>query len=465
MKFEKFRKIHCIGIGGIGISALAKWFHSRGITVSGSDQNASFITDDLKKKGVEMFIGHDAKHLDDSVDLIVYSSAVPEGNPERTMATARGIRQMSYNACLGELSKLYTTIAIAGNKGKTTTTAMLGLMLEAAGLDPTVIVGSIVKEWKSNFRGGKGEFLVVEACEFRDHFLLLHPTYEIITNIEPDHMDYFQTFDNEIASFQQFLDKIRHRGFAVINADDPILKDRIEKSELKTKTFGFLASADLKASKGIVRAGKMCFDLTWKHEETIQTSMRFPGDYNIANAAAASLMALELGVESDAIAKTLMRFQSTWRRFELLGQYRGASVISDYAHHPSALRSVLAGAKEFYPEKKVIAIFQPHHHHRTKELFLEFVSSFDDADAVIMSEIFHVIGRDDLTNADISSKDLVSAIRARDKEKRKKRSVQFAENLSNIRDLVSPFADEKSVLLFLGAGDIYREAENVVRTC
>lgn len=451
--FEGVNHVHCIGIGGIGVSALAKWFSHRGVTVSGSDKQPSLITRELEALGVVVVIG--SSELPPGTELVVYSPAVPETDPERQAAAARGVRQLSYPQALGELSRSYSTIAVSGTNGKSTTTAMLGLILEAAGYDPTVIVGSRVPGFaQGNFRPGAGRFLVVEACEYREHMLDLSPEMIVLTNIEADHLDYYRDLGHIRDAFQKFVDKLQGKGMVVTNADDAM--SRTLQMDRRV-TFG-LTDADVQGANRQLHAGAQSIRVHQKQPSVDLGELRLsvPGVFNVMNALAAAAAALELGVPFETIQLTLRDFGGIWRRFERVGVMNGADVISDYGHHPTAIRGTIQAAHEFFPGRRIVLCFQPHQHERTKTLFGDFVEALQGADVVIVPEIYGVLGRTD--DNTISSRDLVDAVRQRQPSF----WISFAADLSDAERQLRAAIQPNDVVIIQGAGDVDAVARSLV---
>ena len=422
--FDGAKKIFFVGIGGIGVSALAKLFKNQGKEIIGSDKYSSEITDSLKKQGIKIFIGHQEKNLDFDTDLVIYSPAVPPEIPERKKAAELGVKQLSYPQVLGLISKDKYTIAISGTHGKSTTTAMLALILTEANLDPTVIVGSKIKhsEFDENLRIGKGQYFVVEACEWRAHMLELDPKIIILTNIEPDHLDYYKTFKNLKNAFKRYVRKLHRNGLLIFNADDKGCVEIAKSAKCKTVSYSIKSGLDF--------------------------SLQVPGQFNIYNALAASTCALELGIKPEIIKKTLADFKGIWRRFEKVGEYKEALIFSDYAHHPTEVKETLKAAKEFYPKRRLVVVFQPHHFDRTKRFFESFIRAFDKADFVILNEIYDVPGRE--VKKEISSKDLVGELK-----KRKIKSI-FTKNLEQTKKVLLENIQKEDMVLIMGAGDIYQ---------
>ncbi len=408
------KKIHIVGANGIGISALAKILENLGASMSRSDIETG---------------GHRAENVPSDAELLIYSNAVPENNAERVRARETGIREMSYPEALGQFCLGKKIIAVSGTNGKTTTTAMLGWILEQAGLDPTVIVGSRVLAWNSNARTGKGELVVIEADEYKRAFLNYNPDIAVITNIAADHLDYYKDLDDIKTAFFQFTQKIKPGGVLLFNVDD--------------ENAAWVADKFSGESVGFAGSGSF--------------GLHAPGQFNQANASAASAAASVLGVPFEQVRSALQSFGGTWRRFERVGTFKGAEIISDYAHHPAAVRGTLAAAAEKY-SNNILAVFQPHQHNRTKMLFREFVQAFCDSPVndIIVSEIFDVAGREDSRDQDISSRDLTEEIK-----KSGKNSV-YAKDLTECESMIREKAGKYQAIIIMGAGDIYKVADKLI---
>lgn len=473
---NKVKKIHAIGVGGIGVSALAKYFILTGSEVSGSDSFDSEIVREAAAVGIKISLGHSADNVPEDTDLVFYSDAVPEDNPERVAARKLGIEEVSYARLLGELSKIKQTIAISGTNGKSTTTAMVGLILERAGYDPTVIVGSKVPGFKyGNLRPGKSDWLVVEADEYRAHLLELAPAHAIVTNIEEDHLDFYRDLKHIKETFLQFADQVDKEGNFVINADDSAsVEVAVERSgkdgfDAQKVSFGISNPADYIAKNISAGAGEQSFDV-WRNfcgEENMgRIVLAVPGRFNLMNALSATALCLSLGMSFETIKTVLADFKGIWRRFERAGILQGKwlgeiapIIISDYAHHPTAVAGTLKAAREFYPEKRIVAVFQPHQHNRTKKLFDGFVQSFAGADLLILPEIYDVPGREESEDQDVSSKDLVASVR----EKGLVPDVRYGGNLEETEELIRELAQAGDIILIMGAGIIDKVARKLVK--
>ena len=397
--FKGADKIYFVGIGGIGMSALARLFKAHGKEVLGTDSHKSALTEELHSEGIAVMVGHAPEHLSKNADLVIYSEAVPLENPELEKALDLGIPMMTYFQALGKVAESYKLVAIAGTHGKTTTTAMLALILEQAGLDPTVIVGSKVKEFgNKNLRVGKSELMVVEACEYRRNFLSLKPDLVGILNVEIDHLDYFKNFDDYQAAFKELADQ--------------------------------------------------SLEVFWPEDVSeYEGELGVPGYHNLMNAGMAAQLARRLGVTDSVIQDALANFNGTWRRFEYRGTCAGALVYDDYAHHPTEIQATLQAAREKHPEARIIAVFQPHQYSRTAHLLEEFAESFDDADQVVIPNIYEVRDKAEDKHA-VSAESLVEKILEHHED------VIFGNGLENTaRHLLSEVGDGDLVLV-MGAGDV-----------
>ena len=431
-------KIHCIGIGGIGVSALAQYYLAAGHKVSGSDLMSSEITDFLKKKGVKIIIGHRSENIKKDTSLVIYSPAVTGDNPELLEAKIYKIKTMSYPEALGELTKIHFTIAIAGAHGKSTTTAMVGLILLKAGLDPTVVVGTKLKEFgKSNFRMGKSKYLVIEACEYDGSFLNYDPKIIVITNIDKEHLDYFKTFGNVKREFLNFILKLKKGGFLVLNDDDKYLNNLVSNSiELDTKLFKFQS-----------------YSLKQSASENLRKILKIPGSHNVSNALAALAVARILKIPDKISLSALSEYKGSWRRFEIL-KTKPYTVISDYGHHPNEISATLKAARERYSSKKIWLIFQPHQRQRTHYLFNDFVKTFRQAsiNEIIITDIYDVAGREEKNiSSGINSEKLVNKIN--------KNNVKYMSVVDSEK-YVKKNIKREGVLIIMGAGDIYKLADS-----
>ncbi len=424
------------------MSALAQYYLEKGHQVSGSDLADSEITEFMQKKGIKVFIGQSAGNVTKNIDLVVYTSAVKSGNPEYDKAKELGIETLTYAEALAGLTKEYYTIAISGAHGKSTTTAMMALVLIEAGLDPTVIVGTKLKEfsaqggpasgWGSNFRMGKSRYLVLEACEYDSSFLNYSPQIIVVNNVDREHLDYFKNFKNVLKSFKEFISLLPPDGFLVYNKDDKNTKN-LKFKNLKIKNFAY--------------------SLKQPEAKNIKQILKVPGKHNISNALGALAVARYLGIEDEITFKALSKFTGTWRRFEEKNsKFKNLKIISDYGHHPNEIKATMSAAREKYPKNKIWCIFQPHQHQRTYYLFNDFVKVFRGAkiDKIIITDIYDVAGREtQQINKQVNSEKLVKKIG--------KKSVVYLP-----LDKAEQFARENlksgDVLLVMGAGSVYKLA-------
>lgn len=473
MNLSNYNHIHFIGIGGISVSAAARLAKHLKKKVSGSDVAASGITKKLAREGIGVVIGHAARNIGEAVDLVVYSEAVQKDNPERVCARERGLAEMSVFEFWGAYAKDKKVIAVSGTNGKSTTTAMLGHILVEAGFDPTVVVGTKVIGWGSrpkagqpladNIRIGKSEWFVIEADEYAGHMHAFKPHIAVVTNIAADHLDFYKDVQDIQNHFERWLASVRPEGGMVLNAADAVSK-KLSLSHARVRRFGIVAEPGIIRAAGITQVvghngwdGTAQFNIVDDELDWGWVQLKLPGKHNIENAVAAAVAADMAGVPKKKIIKALSGFSGTWRRFERVGFCRGAMVISDYAHHPDGIRATLAATAEWYPFKRVVLLYQPHQHNRTKNLFSDFVTSFNEAHELIVSEIYDVAGREEADDHVVSSKDLVEAIQ----KKSPSAHVHYAPDLKTAEQMVRKTLREGDVLIVMGAGDVDVVARNL----
>lgn len=475
INLEKINKIYFAGIGGIGTSAIAKFMLQNNKQVIGSELVESEIVDELRKLGIKIFIGQKAENLSKNIDLFVYSPALPFNHIERKTARKLKINEISYSEILGVLSRLYNTIAISGTHGKSTTTAITGLIFEHAKKDPNVIVGSKLKEWNGNMRLGKSNILIAEACEWKAHFLELLPKTILINNIELDHPDYYKSEEHMIKTFQKFVNKLGKQDLLIINSDSKLTSHIKTKSKLFT--FGINVKSNLMAKNIKIDTKKLCqtFDLYFKDYPMATIETHLPGNINISNILGAISIALNYNINIDHIKKAISKFGGIWRRFDRVGYFDinkkfhfisdinkinltdKILVISDYGHHPTAIQATIKAVKSFYKNKKIILAFQPHEHTRTKTLLKDYIKSFDNIDTVILEEIYTVPGRESTKEIQlISSKDLVKKIKSHNP----KLNICYAQDNEDVIKNIKSNLKKNSILIIMGAGNIY----NIIKT-
>src|SRR6056297_1819642 len=453
MDYKKAKKIYISGIGGIGVSDMARFFIEQGAQVSGSDKTQSDICSDLQKAGVTVYYQQDKENVKDDIDLFIYSAAVPENNAERQKAKELGIEQKSYPEVLAEISVDYRTIAVSGTNGKSSTTAMLASALIEGEKDPTVILGSQYEKLDKNFRAGRSDLFLLEACEYRAHMLLLNPQTIIITNLEEEHLDFYRDINHIIQTFQQYIQKLKPNDFLIINNDDINLRE-LRLPNCRVVRFGLIEGADVRAENIRKLPGKQIFKVIYYGQDLGDFELNVPGDYNIYNALGAMACALEKGVSIGQIKKALSSFSGLWRRFEII-KNKEYTVVSDNAHHPTAVEQTIKATKEFMPGRRVVAVFQPHQKDRTQKLFKRFMDALEQAEVIILPEIYDVVGREE--GLEISSKDLLREI----KKQYPNKEVYFAPDLSQTVDKVNQIKKDEDIILIMGAGDVYKIAEKI----
>jgi UDP-N-acetylmuramate--alanine ligase len=448
------RRVHLIGIGGIGMSAIARVLLARGVEVSGSDLTASPITDELAKLGAKVFIKHRAENVGD-VDLVLITSAAQDENPEIVEARRRGIRVGKRYNFFPELTAGKTTIAVAGTHGKTTTTGMIATILVDAGLDPDVIVGGNIPELNGNARAGQGKYFVIEADEYDRAFLGLRPTIAVVTSIEMDHPDIFIDVDAVASTFREFIALVPRDGLVVGCGDaERVNWELRELTGTRVARYGIDATNDWRATDIRLNSnGGSDFDV-WRSSERLgEFALRIPGRHNVLNALAAIAVADRVGIDLNGARESLRRFRGAARRFEVKGDFRGVTIIDDYAHHPSEIRATLAAARERYPKRSIWTVFQPHTFSRTVALLDDFAQAFGDADYVIVTEVFAARERE---AKGISGKRIV--------ERMQHPYARFIADLDASAEFLTQHLRAGDVLMTLGAGDVYHVGEAVARS-
>ena len=383
MNFEHINNIHFVGIGGIGMSGIAEILAERGVKVSGCDLRPSAASDLLSSRGIRVSIGHDPAHLE-GVDLVVITSAIHGAHAEVDAARARRIPVMKRKEVLGALVNDKRGVGVSGTHGKTTTSAMIAVVLEEAGLDPTIVIGGMLRNIGSNARSGKGDLAVVEADEYDRSFHELHPQIAVVTNIEADHLEYYGSFDAIAESFRVFVEGIKPGGAVVGCIDDPTVAALLKKTKQRAIRYGLADNADL-------RATHIRFDERGSRFQVPGVGwfrLFVPGEHNVRNALAAIAVARELGIATSVMAAGLAKFLGVDRRFQLLGEFAGALIVDDYAHHPTEIRATLTAARTGYPNRRIVALFQPHLYTRTRDFAREFGESLKVADVALVAPIY-----------------------------------------------------------------------------
>jgi UDP-N-acetylmuramate--alanine ligase len=445
----KLGPIHFIGIGGIGMSGIAEVMHNLGYTVQGSDAADNYNVRRLADKGVKTFVGHRAENVD-GAELVVVSTAIKRDNPELAAAREKRLPVVRRAEMLAELMRFKSCVAIAGTHGKTTTTSLVATLLDAGGLDPTVINGGIINAYGTNARMGDGQWMVVEADESDGTFLRLPADVAVVTNIDPEHLDHFGSFDAIKEAFRTFIDNIPFYGFAVMCIDHPTVQDLVGRiQDRRILTYGENPQADVRLMDVDLRGGVTRFRvLIRKRDQEVEIAdlaMPMPGHHNALNATAAIAVAHELGVEPDAIRRALAGFGGVKRRFTRTGEWRGATIFDDYGHHPVEIAAVLRAARAS-TDGQVIAVVQPHRYTRLHSLFNDFCTCFNDADTVIVAPVY-AAGEQPIPGCDRDG--LVAGLKARGH-----RNALPLEGPEDLAGLVGGLARPGDYVVCLGAGNI-----------
>lgn len=447
-------KVHFVGIGGIGMSGIAELLLNLGYGVSGSDLKASEVTRRLASLGGVIAIGHRAENVAPDVDVVVTSSAVRRGsNPEALAARDRGIPVIPRAEMLAELMRLKEGVAIAGSHGKTTTTSLIATVVAHAGLDPTAVVGGKLNALGSNAKLGKGELMVVEADESDGSFLRLSPTIAVITNVDPEHLDYYGSVEALQQAFVDFADRVPFYGLAVVCLDHPAVQHLIPRLSKRHVTYGISPQADWRADDVHLSAFQARFTVSHRGRQQGEVTLRMVGAHNVLNALACCAVAHELGIPFSITTEALGGFQGVQRRFTVRGEARGITVVDDYGHHPAEVRATLAGARASFPQRRIVCAFQPHRYTRTRDLLGEFATAFNDADALVLTGIY-AAGEDPIEG--VTGERLHEAVKACGH-----RDAVFAERgelAQRLRERLRP----GDLLLTLGAGDITHVADELL---
>ncbi len=446
--------IHFIGIGGIGMSGIAEVMHHLGYQVQGSDQNESYVTEGLRKRGIPVMIGQCADNLGDAA-VVVCSTAIREDNPEVEAAAERRLPRVRRAEMLAELMRMQSTIAVAGTHGKTTTTSMIASMLDAGGIDPTVINGGIINAYGSNARLGKSDWMVIEADESDGSFLRLDGTIAVVTNIDPEHLDHYGSFDAIKDAYVEFIENVPFYGLAVMCVDHPEVQSVLSRiRDRRVVTYGTSALADLRADNIVPENGGSRFDVSIRQGDGERHVIEgifvpMPGRHNVLNALAAIAVGREFGFSDEGIRGGFRNFTGVKRRFTKVGEADGATIIDDYAHHPVEIRSVLSAAREA-AEERVIAVVQPHRYTRLRDLMEDFQNAFNDADVVFIAPVY-AAGEEPIEGVDSNA--LAEGLRARG-HRMVKTVDSPAELAASLRDLAAP----GDIVVCMGAGDITKWA-------
>lgn len=453
------RRIHLVGIGGAGMSGAASLLVSCGARVTGSDLAPFPGMGSLVQRGVRINVGHSAALLDHDVEQVVFSAAVPGDNPELLTARQRGLPVICYAELLGDLSRAFDTIAIAGTHGKSTTTALAAHILREAGLDPSYLVGARSVQLNGNSNAGTGRHFVVESCEFNRSFLHLQPKSAAVLNVEADHLDCYKAFDGVAAAFRSFASLLPSDGVLICNGDDLWTQSLNGEVRARLETFGFGASCDWRATGLTSDRGRFEFQVIHNGEEVLSTRLTIPGRYNVSNALAAIALAYHAGAAPDSIARGVSTYAGVERRLSWRGEARGITILDDYAHHPTEIRATLQAVRERYAPKRMWVVFQPHQYARTCAFMEGFAASFDDADEVIINDIYGA-RESDPACCRAGAQELADRVRNNG------RSAAYLPTFDGITEHLLQRFDEGDVVLTMGAGDVWKVADELVaRIC
>ena len=449
--FSSIKKIHFVGIGGIGMSGIAEILLDQGFKISGSDKTTSEITERLEKLGAEIQEGHKPENVKDDVDALVYSSAVPLDNPEILEAQRRKIPIIRRAEMLAEVMRLKYGIGIAGTHGKTTTTSMVGLILIEGGLDPTVIVGGRLRGLGgSNARLGHGDFIVVEADEFDRSFLSITPTIAVLTTLETDHLDCYRDLEDIKSAFVQFASKVPFYGFVVLCLDEPALQDIMPQlKQKKVLSYGFNPQSDVQAVDIHHKDNCSSFIVVKNSVELGKINIQIPGKHNIQNALAAITVGLELGIPFEKIKTGIEKFSGVDRRWEKKGEVNGIAVYDDYAHHPTECEATLSGAKAGW-RRRIVCVFQPHLYSRTRDFYEEFAKAFLLADVLVVTDVYPA--REEPIQG-ITGELIVNAAKLYGHK-----NTYYVPDKNDIPDFLIPIVKRNDIVIMMGAGDIWKQS-------
>ena len=449
--FRHVKKLHFVGIGGIGMSGIAELLLNQGFKITGSDINDSKVIQNLKDKGAEIFIGHDTKNLTDA-DVLVYSSAVNRDNPEIISAMNKHIPIIRRAEMLGELIALKeTSIGVAGTHGKTSTSSMVGAMLSKANLDPTLVVGGLVRNINTNSLLGEGEIIVVEADEFDRSFLSLQPTIGIITNIELEHTDCYEDIYDLQNAFTQFANASPFYGAVIIGNQSPAAADIIQNIKRPVITFGLTKKSDFYASDIAHNKSETTFAVFYKQKRLGVIHLQVPGEHNVLNALASVALGVEMNIPFHDIAAGLESYKGVRRRFDIKGEANDIMVVDDYAHHPTEVRVTLDSARNGW-SRRIIAVFQPHLFSRTKAFYQEFAIALMEADILIITDVFPAREK--------PIEGVTGKMVADFAKESGHKNVYYLEKLENLEKKLDNLSQANDMIITIGAGNIWRYAES-----
>ncbi len=452
--YKRARKVHFVGIGGVGMSGIAEVLLRLGYEVSGSDLRETETTRRLQALGARVTYGHHEDNVHSGVDVVVISSAVRFSNPEVLRARELKIPVIPRAEMLAELMRTKSGIAVAGTHGKTTTTSLIAAVLDRAGLDPTVVIGGKVHALGANAHLGNGEIMVAEADESDGSFLLLSPVVGVVTNIDPEHLDFYGDLERVKSAYLDFINRVPFFGAAVVCLDDPNIRAILPQAKKRTITYGTAPDADYVARQLRVDGLTTAFVAERQGHELGELVVRMPGRHQALNALAALAVATELEVPFATVREALAEFGGIHRRFEICGEVEGVLVVSDYGHHPAEIRATLAAAREGF-HRRVVVVFQPHRFTRTRDLFPDFLTAFDSADELFLTEIYPA-GESPIEG--VSGEALYRALK-----RRGHLEVEFVADVAQVADALVSRLKPGDLVLVLGAGNVHEVAADLLR--
>jgi UDP-N-acetylmuramate--alanine ligase len=453
MKFSRIKNIHLVGIGGAGMSGIAEVLATSGYTITGSDLRPSETTQRLESLGIKVKYGHSAENVKDA-DVVVISSAVKDKNPEVTGARERRIPVIRRSEMLGELMRMRYGIGIAGTHGKTTTTSMVGEILSEGGLDPTIVVGGKVVNLGTHARLGNGQFMVTEADEYDRSFLRLTPTIAVVTNLEPEHLDYYRDFTEIKSAFLEFVNKVPFYGRVILCWDEKNLRELISEIERPLTTYGLSPQADLSAHSIRFEENHSTFEVFVKGKKAGQVRLEVPGEHNVKNSLAAAGVALEMDIPWEKIQRGLERFKGVHRRFEIKGQAKGVLVVDDYAHHPTEIEATLKSAKAGW-ERRIVAVFQPHLYSRTRDFHQEFGRVLLESDVLVVTDVYPA-REDPITG-------VTGELVWQAAKKLGHKSAFYVPRTEDVAPMLTKMVRPDDMVITLGAGDVHKVGTELLK--
>jgi len=451
--YQRIKHIYFVGIGGAGMSGIAEVLLNLDYKVSGSDIRFTETTERLKRLGATIYQGHSEKHITD-VDVVVTSSAIKSDNAEASAARNKAIPVIPRAEMLAELMRLKYGIAVAGAHGKTTTTSLIGVVLDRGGISPTVVNGGILNTINTNAILGTGDFMVAEADESDGSFLKLSPTIAIITNVDPEHLDYYQNINEIKRAFIQFANKVPFYGLNILCLDNKYVQDLIPQLEKRYLTYGLTPQADLQAREVTAKGLSMTFRVFYQNKELGEVELKMPGLHNVYNALAAIATAVELNLDFSVTKEALKTFEGVQRRFQIKGEFNQITLVDDYGHHPTEIKATLCAAKNIWGGRLVV-VFQPHRYTRTRDLFKDFLTAFNQADLLLLTDIYPA-GEDPLPG--VTAGNLFHGIREYGHK-----NVSYYPQKEAIVDHLPKLLKPGDVVITLGAGDICQLGDQLLQ--